>query len=341
MEKHRHFMVGLASSFLTEPNMPLLEAGRVLSLVRESEATAHQDRAESLRKARLATVRSLRLPSGALANAVRAEAFGALANAQRVGNRLDGAQLSLRRAWGFHSQSRKPRALTARLEEWAASLCKDRREFDLALTCIDRALELRDGDSQAVGRDLVKKASIQIEAGDAQGARRTLAWAMDYVSGDPVLNRLLVHNLAWCHVDLGAIDRAVAILQDTEELPVPDFLTIQNRWLRARILAVTCPDLAEPELRAVMAAFLADKRPYDAALAGLELATIQPAAQALDTLALVQPTFLVLGIRREAVAARLLQEILTDKDRLPALLPQAKRALRSYSPGDFKNGAAG
>lgn len=334
MEIDLHLLVDL-SVLDGESDMAPSSPAAVRRLIDHSINLRQSDPQRSLMAAREAATLSISLPYGSVGcNDLRSEAHGALANALRVANRLPAADKAMAKAFAFHSRGSRSRPLTAQLEEWRTSLCQDCRLFAEARQAIDRALALRmeEDAPTPIGRALVQRALVVGLGGDPADGVRTLTRAMRYIDPetDPLLGHVVTHNLAWFLVDCGQPHDALCVLQSSPAVP-PEF-EVQDRWLRARILAASDGlDLAEHALSEVFEEFLRRQQPYDAALAGLELALCQPPASAVETLRAIRPIFSRLSIRRESMAAKLLEEGLKGG----AVIPEIIRAVRT-SPALFR-----
>jgi hypothetical protein len=190
-------------------------------------------------------------------------------------------------------------------------------------------------DRGAVARTLVLRALVYGTEGHPRAANRLLMEAMDCVDAEaePLMVAMLIHNMAWFLVDQGRASEALVILQDGDAagLRVAERHGIRDRWLRARILGSPGgdPELAASELADIQEEFRGLGFPYDAALSGLELALCQGPRDALRTLADVRPIFRVLGIKREAVAAELLERAI-EGGSLRRLIPRIALSVRTW-----------
>ncbi|HEV7785934.1 MAG TPA: helix-turn-helix domain-containing protein [Thermoanaerobaculia bacterium] len=164
-----------------------------------------------------------------------------LANSQRVANDLRGAAALFARARVLWEEGARadPGILAAwRLPDLEASLRRDETEFPAALELLDRARAV--APPEALGRILVKRASVLEAMGEAEQAVETLKEAIPLVDGrrDPRLPCVLRFNLLanLCHLNRFA--EAEAGLPEVRQLAVSlrtEFDLLRVTWLAAKI----------------------------------------------------------------------------------------------------------
>ena len=284
----------------------------------ESEAVAPDSPAEALAFAELAVdvARKVRGTASQRA-ATEAWALGHLGNARRVfGNDLDGADAEFRRVHRLLASCEPndlSRAARSRLLDLEASLRRDQGRFPEALALLRKALEI--GPEETRGRILLKKAFTLEQKGDHELALAALAEAKPFVEIHGTLRDLFAHrfNTAVALCNLKNAEKAEALLPEIQTLveqlnKAHDRL--RTRWLEARIDAgLGRTEKAIAGIDRVCEEFLHTEPPlpYDAALAGLDLAlywlregntaAVQRLAPALERI------FRAKGIRREALAS--------------------------------------
>ncbi len=267
----------------------LVEASEELQLWSLAERLAHEseeaasDRADrALELARLAVrVAELAPGSAAWCSRLMGYASGFLANAQRVGSDLPGAEETFARTWKLWESGAK--ADPGLLAEWRlldreASLLRDRRQFAEALERLDRALD--DVPREAAGRIIMNKAVVLEQMGEAESAIEALRQAAPLVDGrrEPRLLFGLHFNLIanLCH--LGRYTEAEALLPEVQELAVAlrkELDLVRVTWLRGKIAAgLGRSGEARAVFEQVRRDFTAYKMAYDCALVTLELAAL-------------------------------------------------------------------
>ena len=237
-----------------------------------------------------------------------------LANARRVGNDMPGAEEIFARAWKLWAQGADsaPSLLAEwRLPDLQASLSRDQRSFPEALGFLDRTLAT--APKEAVGRILVKKASILEQMGAAEHAIDVLRQAAPFVDGHHEcrlqfgLRFILVGNL--CHLD--RYHEAAALLPEVRELAIGlrrELDLVRVLWLEGKVAAGlgSVPE-AISAFEQVRRDFTAREMAYDCALATLELAVLHlEEGRTEEVRALVEEMVWIFGsqrIHREALAA--------------------------------------
>jgi len=294
-------------------------AFRIWSLVErlcdESKAVAADAPADALELARLA-LEVARKVRGTASWRARVEALLALpilGNALRVCNDLTPARdafdqaAKLRDAFSPSDPPLLDESLPLDLE---ASLCREERHFPEAIALHDEAFRISPAERR--GSILLNKAATLEQMEDYERALATLHEAEHYVqaAGSPRDHCVLRFNTAVCLCNLGKADQAEELIPEIERLAdqLGALARLRTRWLTARVAAgLGRTEEAIAILVLVCDDFLRCKPPlpYDAALAGLDLALYwlkQGNNAAVKKLAgPLERIFSAIGIRREAV----------------------------------------
>lgn len=253
----------------------------ILCEISENEASANAR--EALDLARLAVQVAERVPGGdGWRERVCGYAGLFLANAIRVANQLQSAEITLRLARERFDRGAAddPGLLSeVRALDLEASLFKDQRKFRQALEHHDRAQAL-EGEGPLRGRLLLKRASTLEQKGDPEAAVATLREAAPWVeaSGSPRERFGLRFNLATNLLHLERPAEAEALLPEIRSLAGElgnDLDDLRVDWLAAWICAAS-GRTAEALARypAVRRAFAERNLDLDAALVGLEEAAL-------------------------------------------------------------------
>jgi tetratricopeptide (TPR) repeat protein len=286
-------------------------------LSHESKDAAADSPAEALELARLA-VEIARGVKGTAGWRARVEAYALpyYGNAHRVCNDLDQARAAFVEARKLRQafSASDPKLLDeSRLPDLEASLRREERRFPEALALLSEALAL--APPEATGRILLKRAFTLEQMGDYERALETLQEAEPHVLviGPERDLWCLRFDTAVCLAHLEQAGKAEELLPEIQELA--DRLgkaldRLRTRWLTARVAAgLGQTEEAVAMLDRVCAEFLSSKPPlpYDAALAGLDLALYwlkQGDTAAVRKLAApLERVFTAQGIRREALGA--------------------------------------
>ncbi|HSS52794.1 MAG TPA: hypothetical protein VLX28_27950, partial [Thermoanaerobaculia bacterium] len=117
---------------------------------------------------------------------LRARAWGELANAYRVADRLREAQDAFGRAFDYFHKGSGDRGLKMRLLDLEASYLGTSREFNLALQRLATLAEMHraDGEDHLVGRTLIIKALYAFYRGDTEEACRTIGEGLALIDRD-------------------------------------------------------------------------------------------------------------------------------------------------------------
>lgn len=295
------------------------DAAWIERCLEESRHQRHRDPDLMLMLARAAALFAERLDRadylpGAVAD-LRARAWAERANAHRVGDSFDEAELCFDSALLYLLEGSGDPVVAARVFDLLASLRVDQQRFDDAYRLLEvvHRIHLDRGDLHLAGRAQVKHAFAKWAAGAPEEAIGLLERAIPWLDPekDPQLFLAAVHNLALAHSTAEHFAEAVRVIAEHRHLyarHAEPLNRLKLRWLEGKIAAGT-GDLAgaEAAFQAVRAAFAAQSLGYDAALAGLDLAALWlDMGRTAEIPALVEEMlgiFRKLGIRREAVAS--------------------------------------
>jgi len=284
----------------------------------ESEDAAADAPAEALELARLAVelAREIRGTASWRARVEGLVALPYLGNAYRVCNELGPARAAFdqaRKRRDAFSPSDPPLLDEGLPRDLEASLCREQRRFPEALALLDEAFLLSPMERR--GAILLNKAATLEQMGDCERALATLWEAEPYVlaKGAPRDRWCLRFNTGVNLLHLGRAGKAEELLGEIQKLAeqLGNALDqLRTRWLTARIAAGL--DRAE-EAIAILDGVCNDflgcvpPLPYDAALAGLDLALYwleQGDTAAVKKLAVpLKRVFTAKGIRREALGS--------------------------------------
>jgi hypothetical protein len=270
---------------------------------------------------------------------LRSLAAAYVANVQRIQGDLDAADREFRRLRG--RLARHPAteaAVHAEIDSLEASLRLDQRRLDDAALLLDRAVLVQ---STTRARDLLaglllQRASLSRMRQEYEVAERDLARAAGLIGEESGLFPMAVGSRALTLCDLGRLDEAEGLLAEhRERFAAADAWTrLLRRGIEGRIA------LGRRQLTAAEEAFvevrdgaLELERPYDAALAALDLAEVYLAEARLEELAALAaglvPAFEARGVSREALAAlALLQQAVAAREVSLPLLAEVRRQVR-------------
>lgn len=286
-------------------------------LCHESEAAAADSPGEALELARLA-LEVARNIKGTASWHARMEAYPQpfVGNALRVCNELNPARAAFAEARKLQSafSPDDPRLLDeSRLPDREASLCREERNFREALALHEEALALSPVERR--GPILLNKSFTLEQMGSYDQALATLKEAEPHILATGLTRNLfgLRFNTVVCLLHLNRADQAEELLEEIEALAEQlgkALDRLRTRWLAARVAAGQGrTDEAVTILDRVCEDFLRcdPPLPYDAALAGLDLARYwlqEGNTAAVQGLAVpLERIFRAKGIDREAAAA--------------------------------------
>jgi tetratricopeptide (TPR) repeat protein len=275
-----------------------------------TEASRKVERAAGL--ARLAQEIAGRIPGPETwRNCLRGYASAHAANVLRVSGELNAADSLFEEAKRLWSAGADPDAVLdpGRLLDLEASLRRDQRRFDEALTALDAAVQV----GRSPERVLINKGFVLEVMGRYEEAIETLAQAEPLVEqyGDLRLSYMLRFNLAvnYCHV--GRFHEATRLVGQVRELAADrgdENELVRILWLEGRIMAGLGRSIeARQFLAQARHAFTFRNMAADAALALLEEAVLLlDQGRTTEVKELTEELTWVLeskGIHREALAA--------------------------------------
>jgi tetratricopeptide (TPR) repeat protein len=208
-----------------------------------------------------------------------ARAWGELANAYRVSDRLRKAKKAFSTAFGFYHQGTRDRRLFIRLLDLEASLLGTLREFDLALTRLESLADLYQvaGETHLAGRTLITKALYLYYRGQSLEAYQTITDGLELVDKDkdPSLMIATAFNQLLLMEDCGRFREARTFLfKNRAQLNgAGHILTLKLRWIEGRIsYGMGELESAEISFREVQNGFQEAGLDFACALASLDLA---------------------------------------------------------------------
>jgi tetratricopeptide (TPR) repeat protein len=297
--------------------LPLFEA-----FLERSWAVRHDDPVEMVQLARAAVLQASHLDEAEIGAKkvadLRCRAWTELANAYRVADELDRAELALSEAVYFLRQGTCADLLGARFFTVLASQQAARRRFDLAGETLDIVTSVyrRHGDYHLAGRALIMQGIFSGYLGNAEEAIRSLKRGLVSVDErrDPALVLSAIQSQAWCLVDCGRFLEAHQALLGLRRRGLNAggrVGALKLRWLEGHIhIGLKDFDVAEQALREVKQGFEEAGLGYKAALAGLELGSVWfqqgNFSDAEEIVLQCADVFLSLGIRRELTASLLM-----------------------------------
>lgn len=217
-------------------------------LLEASRGYIRTDPAEAVDVVRLAIVVAERLDPAVLGVAriadLRAAAFAALGNAQRLASDFEGSRRAFNEAWRIlEEEGTNDPAERAHLIGLESGYIQDMGEFETAETALAEALSIyrRAGDTHLAGRTLLKMADCIGQLYPERGiARIREALPLIDMTKEPRLELCAQHDLAWFLNDIGRPEEALAVLEAARPLyrQFPDRWTqLRLHWLEARIAA--------------------------------------------------------------------------------------------------------
>jgi hypothetical protein len=205
-----------------------------------------------------------------------------LANAYRVADKLEDAEVALDHASELFDEGHGDELLEARLHDVRASLLVDRRRFDEACAALDVVIEIhqRLGNAHLTGRALISKGAFTGYAGRPEEGISYLREGLVLV--DPRVDLVLLyaglHNQAFLLLEMGRFREARALLWENRRSasePIGRVNLLKLRALEAQAdLELGDLDRAMEGFREAQRGFEEMGLPYKAALAGLELALV-------------------------------------------------------------------
>lgn len=259
-----------------------------------------------------------------------------IGNAWRVAGDLHAGKaafVQVRRFWPVGVLAPAGLLSEARLFDLEASLRRALREFDEALALLDRALAL-EGEGPAAGQLLLNRSTILDQQGDFEGSLVALERAVPAL-GDQCVGRVrfqALFNRASALLYLDRFSEALQVLPEVRDLGTElsrQIDLIRLLWLEARAQeGLGRVEEAIVSLDQVRRQFTALRNPYDAALAGLDLAALylsaRRTAETRDLARQMAKVFDALRIKREELAA--VRLFVQAAEREVATVEMARRA---------------
>ena len=251
---------------------------------------------------------------------LQCRAWTELSNAQRAADDLDQAEDSMAQASGLFLRGSRAPLLGARLYDVYASLCADRRRFDLALEAIEvlYSFHLERGDLHLAGRALISRGIYTGYRGEQEEAIGLLEQGLSMIDDgrEPGLALVAVHGQLCFLVEIGRFEEARDLLARRKgccEQTAGRVSRLKMRWLQGRVhLGLGEIGTAEALLLEAKRGFEENGLGYNAALVSLDLATLNlrhGSAAAAEKVALEAiAVFRALHVHREALAAVVLLE---------------------------------
>jgi tetratricopeptide (TPR) repeat protein len=329
---------------LPEAGIPLAGLGVCEALLSRSWALRYEDPRQMCELARAAVEITHDLDAEVLSPWTIADwaarAWGEMANALRVADRLREAKVAFEEAYGFFQKgSGEPRVLI-RLLDLEASLLGTLREFRAAL---DRLAQLASlyrvaGEDHLAGRTLITQALYTYYQGSTEAAYALLEEGISLVDPDrdPSLLPVIAHNRLLILVECGRFPDAERLLADLRSHPESEgrIGLLKLRSLEGEIrYGLGDPASAEAAFREVREGFQELDMSFAAAIQGLFLA--MALMRQGKTEAAVQETltaatlFHSLSIHRELLGTVLLLQEVIEKGKMSlSLLETTARFLR-------------
>jgi tetratricopeptide (TPR) repeat protein len=257
---------------------------------------------------------------------LRAQGYGALANARRLASDLEGARVALNEAWRLHEEGTGDPLERAQLVSFDASWMRMMGHFETAEAALGEALQLyrAAGDAHMQGRTLLQMGDAIGYADVEKGIAHVRA-ALELINParEPRLELCAQHDLVMFLIDAGRPQEALAVLD--RALPLyeqfPDsWAQLRLRWMQARIArGLTHLTEAVAIFRCLWAEFHARMLHYDLVMVSIDLAeTLAEARQIASAARLVaemQPVLVEWRLGRHIVAAWLVLQQALDEGR--------------------------
>jgi tetratricopeptide (TPR) repeat protein len=271
---------------LKPPSVPLDDLALFETFLQRSWALRHEDPCRMVQFAQfavfIATNLNPLLYGGKRVLDLQCRAWTELGNAHRVSDDLDQAETGLERAIGLFLRGSRDRLLGARVYDVYASLCADRRRFDLALEAIETvyAIHRERGDTHLAGRALISQGIYTGHKGEQDKAVHLMERGLEMIDDrrEPGLAFLAIHNQICFLVEGGRFGEAWELLDRSRERCAQSagrVSQIKMRWLEGRLLQ-GLGDLAGAET-----ALLEAKREFEEAGLGYNAALVSSDLAAL------------------------------------------------------------
>lgn len=275
---------------------------------------------------------------------LRARSWGQLANALRVGGKLQEAEESMTTAERYRALGTGDPPLHARLLEQTSSLQMFQRRFEKAIELADEAgLIYRElGDTHQLASTLVQKAIACLYSGEAERAAPLLNQAIPLIDHeeDPHLLLAACHNLVRCYIDLDRPEQGLELYFKVKELYKEfkdSLILLRAAWQEGELLrGLGHPRAAEAALLRARRGFMERGLTYEVAVVSLDLAAVYVKLGAIEevrqTVSETMPIFRALRVGREALASLIqLQQVADQEIQALALIQNLTHRLEHLS----------
>ncbi len=223
-----------------------------------------------------------------------------------------------------------------------ASVSKAQGTFDDALRYTDHVIETyaQIEDEPCIGRTLVQKSTIHRDSGDVTQALATVEDALTRIdqAKDEAVYLMATYNRAHYLVDLQRFEEARELIVAHDNFPTGTTALLRQQWLLGKIAhGLGQLHSAEQTFADVRERFIRAELPFDAALAGLDLALVYidlgKTAELRKIAEAMLPIFHAQDVERETIAALMLfqeatrQEVVT-RSMIEELASYMQRASR-------------
>jgi tetratricopeptide (TPR) repeat protein len=276
----------------------------------------------------------------------RLRCWAAVGNARRIAADLRGADRAFAAARELLQAGTRDRLERARLFALEASLRRAERRLDEADALLRRAIAIyrQAGERHLQGEAILAQALVRRETGEPEPAIALLQQADRLIDPrrNPRLELCLRHNLAHWLTEAGRYLEARAVIARSRDLyeRFPDRPSqLRRLWVEGKVAAgLGLWDEAAGLFERVRDGFAAEPLPYDAALAGLDLAVawsrLGRTAEVRALAAEVLPLFRARELQRETLAALLvLEHAAAAEGASLTLLEEATARLRAQAGG--------
>ena len=269
---------------------------------------------------RLAEALSLRGSEGADFEDACGEALSQLGNAHKVLARFRSAELAFDRAKEHLDRGSLNPELFAWLWELIGGLRRNQRRFAEATEALARSQEYRQqaGNIEDLARCFVCQAINYRYTPEPEKAVVCAQRAVRMLPGDADIKLIYsaIHTLVGCLIDAGRAPEASECLLEAEDLldsQKDPLLVARRTWLRGELDVALGLSTAEVHFKKAVEAFDKHNMHYEQAQVLLQLSLLYSNSNRdsdlIETIDKILPIFKALGIRREAMMARLLARV--------------------------------
>lgn len=292
----------------------------VEALLERSWALRHQDPAQMVEHARLATLAARDLDAVELGpervSDIKCRAHAELGNALRVNEFFEEAQAAFHRAYNHYGQGSQNPLLLARLMDFLSSLFRARRRFKMARNTLllVYTIYMQHGHRHLAGRAILSMGIFTGYAGEPEKALRLIGKGLRLIdeSLDPELVFVGIHNQIWFLADSGRFEQAERLLfQNRGRYAGQGRLNrLRLRWMEGRIdTGLGRHERAATIFEEVQKGFDEAELGYPAALASLDqalaLMRLGRTSEAREIALAAAEAFRGLGVEREVLTATL------------------------------------